>query len=110
MSSGMTAVVVVERETQDLGIDSDEDQDWSVVGSMRCEVRPIRFSESEREGAQRVLKGYLFRAYTAAVTALSLTESDRLQWNGITLNIREIRMPEARVRFTEIIAEAGITQ
>lgn len=110
MSSGLTAVVVVERETVDSGIDSDEQQVWSQLGSMRCEVSPIRFNESERQGAVRTVKGYQFRAYTSAVNALAITEADRFVWNGMTLNIREVRLPEARTRFTTIIAEAGVTQ
>lgn len=110
MSSGMTAVVVLERETVDLSIAADEVQEWFEAGTLRAEVRPLRFSEAEREGAVRAVKGYLFRVYTSAVRALGITEADRLVWNGMTLNIREVRAPEARVRFTEIIAEAGVTQ
>jgi head-tail adaptor len=110
MSSGMTALLTVERETVDSGIDSDEQQDWASVGSVRAEVKPIRFSESERQGAMRTTKGYLFRVYTAAVRQLAITEADRFVWDGITFNIREVRIPEARTRFTEIVAEAGVTQ
>jgi head-tail adaptor len=110
MSSGLTAVLTVQRETVDTGIDSDEQQVWSTVGKLRAEVKPLRFTEDERQGAMRTVKGYLFRVYTSAVTAMSLTESDRLLWNGLTLNIREVRSPDARIRFTEIIAEAGTSQ
>lgn len=110
MASNLTAVVVLEREAVDLGIDSDEAQDWSAVGTFRAEVRPLRFTEAEREGATRELQGYLFRIYTSQARAMSMTAADRLVWNGRTLNIREVRDPDPRARFTEIIAESGVTQ
>ena len=110
MSSQMTAVVVLERETPDIGIDSDEAQDWSSAGTFRAAVQPLRFSEAEREGATRTVQGYLFRVHTSTVRALSITAADRLLWQGRTLNIREVREPEPRIRFTEIIAEAGVGQ
>lgn len=110
MSSGMTAVVTLQREAEHLDPESDEAQDWREAGTFRAEVKPLRFTEDERQGAMRSVKGYLFRVYTSAVNALSITEADRLVWNGLTLNIREVRLPEARVRFTDIIAEAGVSQ
>ena len=110
MASNLTQIVVVERETPDLGIDSDEEQVWAPHGPMRAEVRPLRFTEAEREGATRIVQGYLLRVYTAHVEASALTASDRLLWKGLTLNIREVRQQPSNVRFTEIVAEAGITQ
>ena len=110
MSSGMTAVVTLERETTDLGIASDEVPAWETVATLRAEVKPLRFSEQEREGAARAVQGYLFRVHTSAVRAHAITASDRFIWDQREFNIREVRQPEARVRFTEIVAETGTTQ
>ncbi len=110
MSSRMRGVCTLQRDGSDIGIDSDEDQEWTTVDTFRAEVRPLRFSESEREGAVRAVQGYLFIVHTSTVRALSITAADRIQWNGRTMNIREVRDPDPGVRFTEIIAESGVTQ
>lgn len=109
MPSLLTEVVEIERDTPDLDIESDETQRWSSVGTVRAEVRPLRFSEAEREGATRTVQGYLFRVYTRAVAAFAITAADRLKWSGIVLNIREVRRPPPGETYTEIIAEAGVT-
>ncbi len=110
MASNLNQVVEVERETPDPGIGADEAQAWASVGLLRAEVRPLRFSEAEREGATRVVQGYLLRVYTAAVSALAVTAADRVRWNGLVMNVREVRHQPSNIRFTEIVAEAGVTQ
>lgn len=110
MSSRMRGVCTLQRDTSDIGIDSEEAQAWTTVGTFRAEVRPLRFSESEREGAVRAVQGYLIVTHTSTARALAITAADRVLWNGRTLNIREVRDPDPGVRFTEIVAESGVTQ
>ena len=110
MSSRMRGVCTLQRDSSNLGIDSDEAQTWTTAGTFRAEVRPLRFSESEREGAVRAVQGYLIITHPSTARALAITAADRVLWNGRTLNIREVRDPDPGTRFTEIIGEAGVTQ
>lgn len=110
MSSRMRGLCTLQRDSSNIGIDSDEAQAWTTIATFRAEVRPLRFSESEREGAVRAVQGYLLVLHTSTVRAHTITAADRVLWNGRTLNIREVRDPEPGVRFTEIIAESGVTQ
>lgn len=106
----MHVQITIERESTSLAADSDEEQVWASIGTIRASLKPLRFSDAERQGAVRTVKGYLFECYAGEIRALAVTEVDRIVWGDETLNIREVRMPDERTTFVEIVAEAGVIQ
>lgn len=109
MIGKLTEVVAVDVEDGQ-GIDEIEPI-FREVARMRAEVKPVRATESEREGAVRDVSVYLFKVHTSALRATPIAAvSHRIRWAGRIFNIREVRAPMAREPFTDIVAEAGVSQ
>ena len=80
---------------------------WTQVQpSAWAAVTPVRQGETEREGAQRASRTFLFKIHYRR----DITESMRIRWDGQILNIREIRRGSPRELTMQILAEAGVTQ
>ena len=79
---------------------------WTTLAQAWAMVKPVRLSESERQGAVRAGRGYLFTIRRRT----DLDEAMRIAWNGESFNIREIRLPGARSLYMEIFAQSGVTQ
>lgn len=79
---------------------------WQSHVELFANVRPVRLSEEERQGAVRASRGYLFTIRRRD----DLEETMRISWRGEVFNIREIRLPRARVPHMEIFAQSGVTQ
>ena len=78
---------------------------------MFANVKPVRQSESERQGAERASRMYLFTVFRRE----DITESMRLVWQESATsqqicNIREVRRGPTRDLTMTIVAEAGVTQ
>lgn len=80
---------------------------WADVATIWCDVKPLRASEQERQGAVRALSVYQFSADAMTVAAHSTTTADRLAWSGRVFNIRELRTPKSSVPDIDLIAETG---
>lgn len=92
------------------GADDEVPPIFREIGRMRAGVKPVRASESEREGALREVQVYIFTVLTSALRAMPVTSTDhRIKWNGRAYNVREVRTPIARDPFTDIVAEAGVS-
>ncbi len=80
---------------------------WADVGLIWCDIKPLRASEAERQGAVRSLSVYQFSADAMSVKAKAASPSDRLVWQGRAYNIRELRTPKSAMPDIDIIAETG---
>lgn len=91
----------------------DEDDEavpaWTEIGVMRAEARPVRASETEREGALRTVQVYLFTVLTSERRRVGVSSLHRIRWGSMAFNVREVRVPSDNVALTEIVAETGVT-
>lgn len=104
----MREVIGIEAE-DGRGDDDETEARWTEIATMRAAVKPVRASESEREGAMRTVQVYLFQVHTADLRTVAVTARHRIRWGQIVLNVREVRHPPANDPITEIVAEAGVT-
>lgn len=109
MLGRLSEVIAVEIEDGQ-GADAELAPIFREIGRMRADVRPVRASESEREGAVREVQVYLFKVLTSALRAVPVSSTGhRIRWQGRAYNVREVRSPVAREPFTEIVAESGVS-
>ncbi len=73
---------------------------WSTIATAWARVTLLFGDEGNRDGAMRESQGYLFSIYRRA----DLTTADRLQWQGRSMNIIEIRLPPPHHLAMEIVA------
>ena len=103
-------LITIERETLTSdGSGHTFTSSWATLGQMYAEVKAVRASEAERQGAVRELHVMLFRVHAGEVRALAVRSADRVQWDGRQWNVREIRIGPPREMFAEIVAEWGVT-
>lgn len=74
-----------------------------------AEVKPIKGQERLDQGQLRTPSTYLFTLRYDELTA-TITTADRILWDGVEYNIRDIQNRGARVRFFQIVGESGVTQ
>jgi SPP1 family predicted phage head-tail adaptor len=79
---------------------------WEAFAQVYAHVRPVRLTESERQGAMRASRGYVFTMRRRD----DLSEDMRIMWNSQPFNIREIRLPAERELYMEVFAQSGVTQ
>jgi len=79
---------------------------WTTLAQAWAKVKPVKLDESERQGAVRAARGYLFTVRRRT----DLSEAMRIVWNSESFNIREIRLPGGRASYMEIMAVAGVSQ
>ena len=107
MLGKLTQIVYVDEEVAQE--DTELEPIWSEVGRLRAAVKPVRATESERAGSQRQTQVYLFTVHTAALRAMPVASTThRFRWSGRAYDVREVRDPEPRVPFTEIVAELDL--
>lgn len=100
-------VIGVDAETN--AVDAEDEPTWMEIGRMRAAVKPLRATETERQGSIRTMKVYQFWCLTRAVKAIGVTANHRLRRGSEFFNVREVRMPDDTTTFVEIIAESGVT-
>ena len=105
-----TELITTERETRTVRPGGGMSSAWASVGQMWAEASYIGGGEGEVRGAVRETVRYRFVVWSAATEEIAVTPKDRLIWNGVTYNIREMPRRLAKRIETEIIAESGVTQ
>jgi head-tail adaptor len=81
--------------------------DWGTHARAWAKIVAVRGSESEREGALRATSTYMIEMWQDGLEGV--TEAMRINWDGLFMNIREIRRPPHRAMMMTIIAESGVT-
>lgn len=79
---------------------------WSEHATVWAAIRPLRATESERQGAVRAVNVHMFTIRRR----MDISADMKLVWTGEDFNIREVRRPRSHEQFLEIIAEQGVTQ
>jgi head-tail adaptor len=110
MAGPRTELVAIERETQTRRPGGAQDSAWASVGQLWVKADYIGGGEAEARGAVRETVRYRFTALSAGVEALGVTARDRVVWNGVAYNIREVPRRLPRRIETEIIGESGVAQ
>ncbi len=81
---------------------------WGEAARAWASVKPVSAREGERQGALRASTIYVIEVWSDGLDAV--TEACRINWNGVYLNIRELRRPPHRTMMMTIMAETGVTQ
>lgn len=106
-----TEKIAIERESRTPdGAGGFATSGWVLVAEMWAEVQWIGATEGSDRGGQRSTSKYRFTVMSDAAHEAGVTPKDRIAWNGDLYNIRERPRRLPREPYTEIIAEAGVTQ
>jgi hypothetical protein len=98
-----TATIKRENSTDNLG--KKEKNFSTTVGTFRCDLRDVGAIETDYGMGVAATRQYEVRARWQAVEDEGLLETDRLQIDGMTLNIKGIRNEENRDRLAIIDVE-----
>jgi len=102
----LSELITIEQEVEQRDGSGGFTVTWQQFAKVWAQVQPVRLSESERQGAVRASRGYLFTMWRRG----DLSEDMRIAWNGETFNIREVRLPASRALYMEVFAQSGVTQ
>lgn len=79
---------------------------WSTHAQAWVHIKPVQAREDERQGALRASCMYLVTGLRDELAGI--TGEMRVSWNGLLLNIREIRLPGPREMMMQFTAESGV--
>lgn len=81
---------------------------WGETARAWASVKPVSAREGDRQGALRASTIYMIELWSEGID--TVTEACRINWDGVYLNIRELRRPPHRTMMMAILAESGVTQ
>lgn len=83
--------------------------EWVETGRLWAHVKPVRATESERQGGMRDGVVYLMTVDARSAAAVGLVPAAIVVWAGQNLNVREVRTAPASQHDLEIVAESNVT-
>ncbi len=104
----MDQTVTFQRDTGAQDASGDAPESWTTVVQCRAAVDGDKAKEAAIGGGIKSRLGYTVWVNADIVTRFSITQRDRISWNGKLLNIIDLPDQGLRGRFMPMICQSGV--